>query len=273
MCTTTDIFKYGQVFLNIFNMKRFLILLIFIPFLVAGQTGKDLLIFSVNGDVSINRGRESIQKIIGQTLQKTDLLKISNGSVTIINMENKRIVVSKSGTYTCDELEKMMQEAETSLTNRYFALVWKKMNKHEEAVNRSGGIIRGEKEELLPLDSTVVLSDTICFYMKNEAMQAYKLVIKDEKYRVLKELSLKDSIFTMPVSAINAGKTGTYFWEIEIPFVKAPDTRCFFIPEKSRKKKLLKAYNDAESVFSNYDYEIKSQLTIEYLIENRVYVY
>lgn len=245
--------------------------ILFIWLVLEVKADSDLLIFNTDGNVSITRDNNSLDELQGKKFLEGDVLHITDGSITIINKNNKRIAVDKPGTYKYDDVDKLMQKAEASLTNRYFVLVWKKMNKESEQVNKPGGVVRGEEFETLPLDSVIILSDSIEFQIPNKSDLEYSLIIKSEKYKELVQYDIWNSL-KVNIQDISNGKPGKYYWEIKFPFGKGPDTKYFIIPDSSTYNKLINEYNDALGSFSVFDDKLRKSLMEEYKKFNKVYL-
>lgn len=235
------------------------------------QASSDLLIFNADGNVALTRDNISIEKLQGEKLLEGDILNISDGNITLINLNNKRITIDKPGNYTYKDVSLLMQKAEASLTNRYFIFVWKKMNTENKQVNKPGGVVRGEGIETYPFDSAIVLSDSIEFLVTNRPDIEYSLIIKSEKFKVLDQYEISNSL-VIATSDFDDGNTGKYYWQIEAQFEKGPKMKCFFIPDAETKKILLAEYLQAVDEFGGFDNDLQKLLLQEYMISNRIYV-
>ena len=240
-------------------------------FSLHAQTSDALMVFNASGQISIERNKVSITKLTGASIIKNDILKVSDGSITIVSPAHKRIDISKPGTYTYKTIADMLAKEESSLSNRYFVYVWEKMNKDEQPTNTPGGIVRGDEALLLPADSLYVLSDSITFFYPNEDLHKYVLTIYDATYDIIYQTNFNDSVFATSVALLECTKPGRYTWELSVPYIKSPDARCFFIPDAEKRAALLESYKSAYELFSNYPEPLKAALIHAYCIENKIY--
>ncbi len=244
--------------------------LLFCSFLINAQSNQELLFFNSSGYVQLVRGDTMIKNIQGEKFLQNDLLRIISGDATIINLNNKRVTIKKSGNYKYDDILALMQHAESSLSNKYFVYVWDKMSDHKKNVNQPGGVIRGDGFITFPLDSIIILADTIRFCINNESDGDYQLIIKSDNHKIIKQNPIRTNQ-TLNILDINKGKPGNYYWEIEVPYIKGTDIKYFIIPGKDAKNKLIEEYNKNISEFSSFDIEMRELLTKEYLTQNKIY--
>ena len=237
--------------------------------LLNAQSDSELLFFNSSGHVILVRGELVIKKIQGESFQKNDVLKIIGGDVTIINLNNKRITLEESGTYSFDDIYTIMQQVESSLTNRYFVYVWHKMNKDDKQTNQPGGVIRGDGFVTLPSDSIIVLTDNIKFSINNESGSDYDLIIKSNN-NIIEQYPIRENL-TLSILDIVDGQPGKYYWEIKVPFGSSPDKKYFIIPDDKTRNILLEEYKKTISEFSIFDKDLQTLLIDEYLSDKKLY--
>mgnify|MGYP006948912641 CR=1 FL=1 len=242
-------------------------LIIFSTFTAFGQDESELLIFNADGNSYIQRSGTKISNIDGAEFKKDDLLFIINGSVTIISRQNKRVTLNENGKYNYNKVYNLMQKAEASVTNKYFVNVWDQMNNKHENMNYRGGVVRGDAVPSFPVDSAVILSDSICFEYIKEGETPGGISIKNEQFRELFYLNLTDNSIVMPLSDINNAETGIYYYEFD-----GSPTQCFIIPSKDELNEKLEAFNKIMESFSSFNDEMKARLVRDYMIENKVYI-
>lgn len=238
---------------------------------LAANEHMELLIFNSEGRVEVIHENDTLNMPQSEILHEADWLKIIDGSITIINRNNKRITLDKQGSYPYSAIEELMHEAEASLSNRYFVMVWEKMNHGHDEGNQAGGVVRGKYFNCEPIDSVIILSDSIEFWINNNADLENTLFITDSEYKPVKQYKFTDAI-TIAVSDIRNGKSGWYSWIIKLPFDNGPEQRCFLIPNENTRSNLLNKLERETENFSAFNAEIKSQLIQEYLKSNKVYV-
>jgi len=253
------------------RLLSFIVLFLF-SVLLQAQKIDDILIFNVNGNIVITRGDESLSELQGEKLQKDDILEVVFGNITFINSNNKRLTIEDEGTYAYHEIETQIQKLESSLTNRYFVYVWKKMNKHDEQVNMPGGVVRSNKDKMLPADSAIVLSDSIKFVFQNKFMQEVSIIIKTEKHKVIYESVVSDSLYALDIAIIDQGEAGKYLWQIKDPFNKSKNNKIFFIPKENIRNQMLAELDQFKSDISDYDFSMRKLLLDEYLSFNKIYL-
>jgi len=252
-------------------MKFYSLLIIILYSLqLNAQTNSDLLIFNSSGNIILNRGNKSLEKFRSESLLKKDVIRIIDGSITIINRNNKRVTINKPGTYKYKEISEKLELVETSLTNRYFVYVWDKMNKKDKLTSTAGGVVRGEDIVTSPSDSVYIISKSIKFSINNESSLKYPLRIMSDDSKLIRQYLIND-ILMIDLIDINDGKTGKYQWEIRVPYGNNPGIKCFFIPDKETRNKLLLEYKKNISEFSSFNNEIRSLLIIEYLKYNKMH--
>ncbi len=242
----------------------------FCSFLVNAQSSNELLFFNSSGHVMLIRGDNNIKQIQGESFRPNDILEIINGNVTIINLNNKKITIDKPGSYNYDDALTSMQHAESSLSNRYFVYVWKKINVEDKQKNHPGGVIRGDEFETSPGDSIIVLSDTIRFFINNISGSDFNLIIKSENYKTIKQNTIRKNL-TLNIHDINDGQPGKYYWGIETPFSNSKDKKHFIIPDMETKIRLIEEYDKNILEFSSFDIELRQLLIKEYLTQNKIY--
>lgn len=242
----------------------------FCGILLNAQSDSELLFFNSSGHIVLVREDVVIKKIQGERFLRNDILKIIGGNVTIINLNNKRVTMDEPGNYIYDDVAVRMQLAETSLSNRYFIYVWKKMNKEDKQVNQPGGVIRGDDFATAPPDSIIVLSDTINFCANNESDGDFNLIIKSDDNKIIGQYPIRNEL-SLSVLDINDGKPGRYYWEIKIPFGKSPEKKYFVIPDEEIRNTLVDEYKKNISEFSSFENEIKLLLIDEYIKDKKTY--
>ena len=253
------------------TMKLYiLIALLFCSFLVNAQSNQELLFFNSSGYVQLVRGDTMIKNIQGEKFLQNDLLRIISGDATIINLNNKRITIKKSGNYKYDDILALMQHAESSLSNKYFVYVWDKMSDHKKNVNQPGGVIRGDGFTTSPMDSIIVLADTIRFCIINESDGDFNLIIKSDDHKIIAQYPIRNNV-SLNIHDINGGKPGKYYWEVEFPFGRGPDAKYFIIPDRNIYDKKINEYKEALLSFSVFDDKLRNLLIEEYMKYNKIY--
>jgi hypothetical protein len=256
---------------NLLARYSFAILLVAQSTLTLYGSSDEMLLFSTTGKACIKRDTMRICQLQGEKLLPGDLLEIVNGTVTIISRENKRTTIDKPGKFTFSQVRKRMDLAEASPSIRYFVIVWENMQHQKKFINKPGGVIRGENEDLLPSDSIIVLSDSITFFSKNPPNISLTLVIRSATVSKPIQFTFNDSTMRLGINQIFQRTPGKYTWEISDGFRK-PVRRSLFIPFEADRQRMIMEYNSFILSLDNLDGKTMEMLRFTYKLINRIYL-
>lgn len=255
-------------------MKRIFLTIyfIFIGMVIISHAQSEFLIFNSTGHVLLFKSDRMIDKLQGETYNYGDLLIVTDGSVTLINRDNKRVTINESGEYKYDDMFSLFDQAQSSLTNKYFVYVWEKMNSGDAEVNKPGGVIRGDEFGFQPPNKVVVLSDSIGFQIPNMSGNKFDIRVLSDSKDVLYEGVIIDKL-VLSVSDLCNHIPGKYTWEVSTSFGGKPDRMKYYIPEENEREVAVDKYLKAIESFSEFDDDIAWILTREYMIDNNNYYY
>lgn len=257
--------------LKISFLALFLVGILGFPSGLKAQNDGDLLIFNTTGKIELKRGKKPVQDLCGEQVLSGDLLTVTDGSITLINRNQKRVTITQKGSYTYSTLVKMMEKAESSTTVRYFVFVWESMKQEKTQVRTSGGVVRGDEPSRFPYDSATILADTIDFFFRNPSGQPYVFKILTDKFVTLLCDTLTDSVKTIPVAFLQQPACERYCWEISTPFT-APVRQVFFLPDMPSKNKLLEKFLLMQAEGFDLPQPLRNRVALSYMKENHVYL-
>lgn len=252
-------------------MKKFIsiIIILFLPLAMLAQAGTDILVFSVQGDVMIKRGKNIIPCKRADKILTGDIVQLKKGELSLVSRNLKRVTLEKKGTYSYQQIVQQFNRANASLENRFLVQVIDKMTHKSGEVAYAGGVVRGTRGAMQPMDSAIILADVIRFSFSNPNNQQLHFFILNEEHQVLYTAQTTDSVFVMQKGKAAWWKPGTYFWEAVTLDKQGIAEQSFFIPATEERNRLLTNYNQLQKSFSKFPAGIRKQLMNEVLMENR----
>jgi hypothetical protein len=224
--------------------KLYMLLLLTIPFLTAAQNSPGYMIFQSMGDITLNRGNKTIQKLEGEKFLPGDHLTISKGWISFLDQQMKRVTLSEPCQVSFETLVSLFKKTTASMENKYLVYLWEKMNAEEHHATVPGGAIRGKQLLRFPYDSAIVLSSNFCFSFKNPSKEPLILVIKNWQHEPVFRIQTTDSLVCVDSIDFSSWKPGNYYWTIHHEKAMEPEARLMIIPSADEKKKLEKEFKD-----------------------------
>ncbi len=246
-----------------------IILILFLPLAIFAQAGTDILVFSVGGEVTIKRGKNIIPCKRADKILAGDMVLLKKGQLSLVSRNLKRVTLDKKGNYAYHQIVKQFDHANTSLENRFLVQVLDKMTHKPGEVAYAGGVVRGTKSVMQPMDSAIILSDIIRFSFSNPAAQQLTFFILDESHQVLYSAKTSDSSFVIKKTTAAWWKPGTYSWDAVTLDKQGTAEQTFFIPQKEECNRILTSYEQLQRSFSVFPLSIRKQLMEEVMMENR----
>lgn len=232
-----------------------------------------IMIFNTNGNVMLIRGKTEHKQIRGMEMLPGDQVRIQNGTVTLVNRSEKRVSLTKSGTYSYQQVQKMMKQATASASNRYFVYVWESMQGKDRKAQVVGGVVRGEPFTYIPSDSARVISDTIAFYWPNPAGIRQVFTLTDNQGNTLYSDTLQDSCLLVTKQKLQMINPGNYWWQVTDGFSK-PHKHRILNPHPSEAADLQQDFNKHLNDFGEVkDTDLEAVLILQYMREKKVYKY
>lgn len=110
-------------------MRTICLILCFLIYSIASaQKGDELLVYSLQGDVTVLEGNKETKLKIGKVLKKGSLIKTKkNAKLTMVCKEGRPIAVTKEGNYPVDLWRDSCATYQGSVTSRYFQYIWDQM--------------------------------------------------------------------------------------------------------------------------------------------------
>src|SRR5690606_33545669 len=127
----------------------------------------------------------------GALVSKADKVTITKGSsLTLIDKSGHVYTVKEAGAFSFKELLSHKETSEkTSVTAGYFKYVWEELTNSGKSKTVIGGVFRGEKLMLFPIDSSKIVSHQLSFKWKTDSLHtSYFLFIKYLKLFALLKL-------------------------------------------------------------------------------------
>lgn len=178
------------------SVFRFLIFLCVFQY---GFAQDSLCVYHIKGNIFLQSSTESKPLFKGDFLTNKDKLKLlPESELTAIDNHGNVYIRNKQGTCNFNDLLLSKQEqANTSLTAKYFTYIWHEfLNKGSNEVIIAG-VFRGNELLTVPKDSSLIASENIIFkWTKTDADLYYLFVLNTHTEEVLK-IETHDSQFTL----------------------------------------------------------------------------
>ncbi len=248
-------------------------IVLLLPLVILAQAGTDILVFSVQGDVMIKRGKNIIPCKRAYKILVGDIIQLKKGELSLVSRNLKRVTLEKKGSYSYQQIVKHFDRANASLENRFLVQVIDKMTKKSGEVAYAGGVVRGTRGAMEPMDSAIILSDLIRFYFSNSNNQQLHFFILNEDRKVLFTSLTTDSSFVIQRSKAGWWKPGTYFWESVALDKQGTAEQSFFIPQINELDDFINEYIKLKRCFAAFPSVISIQLMEEVLLEKKWVLY
>ncbi len=127
---------------------------VLLAYVVQGQRGDELLVYSVKGDVTAIYKNQEIAIKVGNVLSAGYTIKTGkNASLTMICREGRALSVYEEGVFPVSRWKDSCITDDRSLTTKYFQYVWKELYHKSSEYKKYGdsygtmGVVRGEGTE------------------------------------------------------------------------------------------------------------------------------
>lgn len=225
-----------------------LIILTFTSTLLHAQGEKGYMIFQTDGKVTLQQQGKSYAEAEGMRFSAGDVISVSDGWVSLLDADLKRVTITEDGTVTYGEAVELFRKATASMENKFLVYMWEQMNKHEEEhVAKKGGVVRADETLLFPFDSAIILTDSVCFMFYNPSMAPVELLLRDERHRVLHTVAVQDSVFCEIAVVSLLGEPGTYYWTMRDRQVADPPDRMFILPSEEERSAILRSADEIKA--------------------------
>lgn len=210
----------------------FLILLLSFGNNLRAQSNIYYMIFSTSGNIYLSVNKTKTLAQMGDKLVQSNILIIEDGIINLLDHNNKRITINKKGNYTFDEISNLFIEANASLTNKYLTFIWENMNHTHEQIQQKAGVERTDFITFAPLDSAIILSDTLRLKFVNPKHKYVSLIIFDTIGKAVFMLQTDSNLIVLTKSESSWWKSGFYNWIIKSAENDDICSLHFFIPEE-----------------------------------------
>lgn len=248
-------------------------MLFLLPRLSWAQPAVEILVFSAEGDIKISRNKTMIPCKRAEKILPVDIINLKKGTVTLVDRNLKRVSLEKKGKYSYMQIVKQFSFANASLENRFLILVLDKMNHKTEPVSYGGGVVRGTPNTMLPMDSVIILSDSIRFVFSNPRKLKFTFFLSDEEHHILFSKEITDSLLVLKKQNAGWWKPGAYFWEAGTGNVQGTAEKTFFIPQNDDRAGFINDYYRLKNAFPAFSLKTRNQLIDEILTLNRWVIY
>ncbi|MEO6540051.1 MAG: hypothetical protein ABIN74_03625 [Ferruginibacter sp.] len=257
-------------------MKDFSLILVFfflLPLFTWAQDASDILIFSFEGEVMISRNKMMIPCTRAERIVAKDIIHVKKGVISLIDRNLKRVTLEKKGNYSYRQIVKYFSLANASLENLFLLQVLDKMAHKPNSVSYAGGVIRGTTGANHPMDSAIILSDSIRFVFANREKIELTFTLVDEDRNVLFSKETTDSLVVLKKQDAGWWKPGSYSWEATTPDKMGSAERRFFIPKPDEQARYLYDYYRLKIAFPAFSLNTRNQLIDEILTLNKWIMY
>ena len=249
----------------------------------SAQQLPDYCVYLVKGDVTLKKGNaKPVPVKQNQFLYKNEILSIAkNSELTLINKDDKLLVLNTAANIKVSELEKKFNTELPSVTKSYAHLVYHELIdpnydytsfRQNNVGGVKGGVSRSDdcNNLIFPVEDLKTAEDTVRFkWHSSSRFNDYTFIIFDTSANEILTAAVKDTIHTVSVRDVLHGTPGKYYW-----VVKGKDAGCesdpmpFEIMKKEDEQKLIPAL---EIQKGNRD--ILSQLQIVDELEKDDWIY
>jgi hypothetical protein len=202
-----------------------------------------------------------------------DVIHVKKGVITLVNRNLKRVSLEKKGKYPYKQLLKLFSLANASFENRFLLQVLDKMLHKPQAVSYAGGVVRGTKDMMEPMDSALILADSIRFIFSNPNGQKLTFFLLDEAHNIIFTQETTDSMLVIKQQGTAWWKPGAYYWEAVTLDKQGTLETKFFIPSNEVRDDLLMNYFRLRNSFPGYPLPVRNKIIEEILRMNRWVMY
>lgn len=198
------------------------------------QQVPDYCVYLVKGKVTIaNLNASPVQIKQKQFLYKNQILILAkNSEVTLINKDDKLLVLNTPGSIKANDLAKKFNSSSPSVTKSYLNLAFHELLdpnydytsfKQKNVGGIRGGVSRGGEcgNMIFPINGLITSKDSIQFsWHTTNSRSAYTLLIYDKDGKELINQNVTDTTIIMDKKNLRMGN-GHYYW-----MVKGIDAAC-----------------------------------------------
>lgn len=208
--------------------------LLLIAFMLAceicsAQQLPDYCVYLVKGEVTLTKGNaKPIAIKQNQFLYKNDVLTLpKNSEITVINKDDKLLVLNTAGSIKVNELEKKFKSNLPSVTKSYAHLVYHELIdpnydytsfRQNNVGGVRGGVSRSDDCDnlIFPVKDLKTAQDSIRFkWHSSSPVIDYTLIIYDTSANEIVKTEVKDTSYSVNIKDALHGSTGKYYWVVK----------------------------------------------------------
>jgi hypothetical protein len=208
-------------------MKMLKIFLLLVIMKDAGAQLRGGYVYTIIGDASVLTRGKPTQLKQGTFISQTDTIILKrSASLTLLDYNNKFIMISQPGKYNYSDLQKSLDIRPTGITEKYFHFVWEDLFKPGAesgpvSSNIIGGAVGGAKRGscasylIAPADGLKVDNDTIQFRWHNlPGVAIYQLGLYDSVGNEFINIIVKDTSVSFLKRNLLRGEMSLYHWTL-----------------------------------------------------------
>lgn len=216
-------------------MKHILLVIFLFTFLIPMAQLPEYYVYLVKGNVLQKKPNGPATPVKQKELvYKTDVLIINkDAALTLVNKEQKNLVLTEAGSYRVADLGKKLHVSNTGITKKYLNLLWHELLdpnydysklKKENLAASWGGVSRGDlcNNRIFPINGLKTSADSIHFrWEATSPSSIYTLQLFNGDGTEVMTKELKDTLAVLPVKQVVNSRNGKYYW-----LVKSNDGTC-----------------------------------------------
>ena len=184
-------------------------------------------VYTITGEALILNKSGRVRLTQGKVIFQGDTIGVNQScSLTLLDHNNKFIIVNQPGKYTYEDLQKTLNVKPTGITEKFFHFIWEDLFKpHSENVPKPskvvGGIAGGAKrgscnpEMLEPIDNSKITNDTILFSWSHlPGVSSYQVILDDSDGNEFLNMTIRDTSFEILSRNLLRSEVSSYNWEI-----------------------------------------------------------
>jgi hypothetical protein len=210
-------------------MKKLLFaLLICTGHICAAQVTPEYCVYLVKGKVtSAKPNAKPVEVKQKQLLYKNEVLTFAkNAELTLINREDKLLVLNAAGSVRVNDLAKKFNATSPSVTKNYLKLAFRELLepqrdyasfKARNIGGTRGGASRGDgcDNVIFPISQLKTAEDSINFkWHLSSPPEEYTLLIYDSQAKEIFKAAVKDTQYFVNVQTAFLGKKGKFYWKV-----------------------------------------------------------
>jgi len=234
-------------------------------------------VYTITGDAFLFNKGKRVHLIQGNLIFHNDTIAVNRScSLTLLDQNNKFIIVDHPGKYTYEDLQKTLNVKPTGITQKFFHFIWEDLLKpnSENIATPSkvvGGIVGGAKrgtcnpDMLEPIDNSKIANDTILFSWAHlPEVNSYQVVLDDSEGNEFINMITRDTSFEILTRNLLRSEATSYSWKIVAIGRSANDCKYSFtvVTPSEKQKNIDLLVNDIKNDNDDFLYYLKISDTL-----------